>query len=95
MADPRIDFFEVDEYGKHFLTQVDKLDGASDVVNVAAVKTRVADAMALVGVEREKAGIQRSNLRSGRTGTTDATATGRQEIERRHRGRHEAQRRTE
>lgn len=36
MADEHIDYLEVFEYGDHFLVEIDKLDGLTNIVNIAA-----------------------------------------------------------
>ncbi|MBK9260465.1 MAG: hypothetical protein IPM54_11605 [Polyangiaceae bacterium] len=81
MADEHIDYLEVFEYGDHFLVEIDKLDGLTNIVNIAAVKADVASAMTAVATELEKQGIKRSGVRSDRKDVTEKTAALRKNID--------------
>lgn len=82
MADDHIDYLEVGEYGEHFGEEGKKLIQASPLVNVEALIALVGGAVGKVNAELEKAGIKRSDVRTGRSGTEEAAALGRSEIER-------------
>lgn len=82
MADDYIDYFEVGEYGGGFVDAAAPLVGASDLVDVAFLRARVAGAVARVNGELEKVGMKRSDLRAGRGSTGDAAEAARREIER-------------
>lgn len=82
MPDSYIDYLEVGEYGGGFVKASEPLVGASALVDVAALRTKVADAVAKVDGELEKVGIRRGDLRTGRSGAGEAAEVGRKEIER-------------
>jgi hypothetical protein len=82
MADRYIDYFEVGEYGDHFVSEIVKLDGLSTIVNVQALRDKVQSAVAKVDAELAKAGITRSGVRTGRDTTTAAVAAAKDLIER-------------
>lgn len=82
MADNHIDFFEVGEYGGHFVEEVQKLVQVSPLVNVEALIALVGGAVGSVNAELEKVGVKRSDLRTGRSDTEGAAERGRKEIER-------------
>lgn len=82
MADTYIDFYEVGEYGPHFMTTAEALRNASEMVAVdkliALVKTRVDN----VAAELERAGIKRSDLRAGNGGLGETAASARELVAR-------------
>jgi hypothetical protein len=82
MADRYIDYFEVSEYGSYFVTETAALVGASELVNIALLRERVAAAVEAVVVELEKIGIRRSDLPVGRDDLVTATPAVRKELER-------------
>ncbi|MFN7145415.1 MAG: hypothetical protein ACK4YP_16700 [Myxococcota bacterium] len=82
MADAYIDFFEVAEYGTHFVREGKKLVGASPLVDVAALVARVQKAVDDVDAELGKAGISRSSLRTGRDEVAIAAPAARDTIDR-------------
>lgn len=84
MADRYIDYFEVSEYGSYFVTEAALLVGASELVNIAALRQRVSAAVEAVVVELEKIGIRRSDLRIGHADVDAALPAVRRELERFH-----------
>jgi hypothetical protein len=72
MADRYIDYDEVSEYGRHAATEIKKLEGLSDIVNVALLVSRVLGAVENVETELKKARSERSDLRAERGSTADA-----------------------
>jgi hypothetical protein len=82
MADRYIDYFEVSEYGSYFVTEAATLVGASELVNIALLRDRVAAAVEAVVVELEKIGIHRNDLRLGRADIDAAVPAVRKELER-------------
>jgi hypothetical protein len=72
MTDRYIDYFEVSEYGNNFCQQAVTLVGASDLCAVDKVIARVLGAVLAVEAERDKAGMKRSALRTGRGDTAAA-----------------------
>ncbi|MDI3283094.1 hypothetical protein [Polyangium sp. 15x6] len=72
MADRYIDEGEVSEYGRHFATEAKKLVGASELVDVPKLITRVLGAVEAVETEVAKARNQRSEVRTERGGTSEA-----------------------
>jgi len=80
-GDTHIDYFEVGEYGDHFVSESKKLDNETTLVNVPALRARVAAAVAAVHSELEKADITRSALRKGRDETSASSVVLRKEIE--------------
>lgn len=63
MNDRYIDYFEVDEYGTHFVQTAKSLIGACPLVDVQALINEVDTKTKAVNTELKKAGIQRSALR--------------------------------
>lgn len=84
MADAYIDFFEVFEYGDHFLQQSKQLVGLSKLVDVTQLQTLVDASMKGVAIELEKAGIRRSDKRHDKKEADDKATTLRKEMERFH-----------
>ncbi|UQA60154.1 hypothetical protein [Polyangium aurulentum] len=84
MADTHIDYFEVFEYGEHFLYQSTQLVGLSKLVDIAEVQQLVDGTIKSVAAELEKAGVHRSDKRVDRKEAEDKTAHLRKEIERFH-----------
>ena len=82
MADRYIDYLEVGEYGDHFVSESNKLDNLSPLVDVPALRAKVQTAVAAVDAELAKAGIKRGDLRGGRETTATATAAGKDLIQR-------------
>ncbi|TKD12163.1 hypothetical protein [Polyangium fumosum] len=66
MADTYIDYLECLEYGDFFLNEVQKLAGASALVDIVKLHDHVAGAMIGVAAELEKQGIKRSTVRVDR-----------------------------
>ena len=75
MADRYIDYLEVGEYGDHFISESNKLDNLSPLVDVPALRAKVQTAVTAVDDELAKVGIKRGDLRGGRETTAAATAT--------------------
>ncbi|HVK70510.1 MAG TPA: hypothetical protein VM694_38920 [Polyangium sp.] len=84
MVDRHIDDGEVSEYGRHFVTEAKKLVGASDLVDVEKVITRVLGAVEGVETELAKARSQRSEVRTERGGTGEAEEVVREVVTRFH-----------
>jgi hypothetical protein len=82
MADNYIDYFEVSEYGNHFVSEAKKLSGLSKLVDIDALRARVQSAVDEVNGELQNAGIQRSDLRCGRDTTAQAVPLLRDALER-------------
>jgi hypothetical protein len=82
MADKYIDYWEVGEYGSHFLEHARTLIGASSLVDVEQLCSLVAGTVARMEAELDTIGIKRSSLRSGRDDTAIATNTARKNIRR-------------
>lgn len=82
MADRYIDYGEVSEYGKQFLKLLPALAGQSELVDVDKLGALVSSAMLAVETELQNATDDRSDLRGGRTETTEATATLRDTVSR-------------
>lgn len=72
MADRYIDYDEVSEYGRHFVSEAKKLEGLSDLINVALLAKRVLEAVEAVEGELYKARGERSDLRGERGSTAEA-----------------------
>jgi uncharacterized SAM-dependent methyltransferase len=72
MADSYIDYFEIDEYGKHFSLTAKALIGTYDAVKVEVLITDIDTLVATVATELEKAGFTRSLQRGGRNTTAVA-----------------------
>lgn len=79
MADSYIDYFEIDEYAGHFVREVKRLSGLYPAVEVSVLASEIEQAAARVVQERERAGVTRSSLRSGR-GSTEANAAELREV---------------
>ncbi|MFT3766821.1 MAG: hypothetical protein QM820_15090 [Minicystis sp.] len=73
---------EISRYGTHFLHESEKLIGASEVVDVAAVRGRVQATLAAFEAERLKADLARGDVRSGRKSTEEATEAARDVLDR-------------
>lgn len=84
MADTNIDYFEVDEYGAHFVEQSAQLVGKSPLVDVALLAQLVDGARQAVAAELKKQGITKSDVRGGRKDVEALAETLRKEIERFH-----------
>jgi hypothetical protein len=82
MADIYIEYWEITEYGGHFVDQARSLIGASPLVDVDHIRTLVSEAAAKVDAELEKAGLKPSDLRSGRGSTGVAAAAARKDLRR-------------
>jgi hypothetical protein len=74
VADRYIDNREVVEYGRHFLREVRKLSGLSAVVDIAALQQVVQAVVDAMEAALAVANRQQSGARTGRTGTSGATA---------------------
>ena len=81
MADDYIDYLECLEYGEAFTSEVPKLAGASNLVDIAALTTYVTTAMQSVATELEKQGIKRSGVRIDRKEVELKTAAMRKALE--------------
>lgn len=82
MADRYIDYFEVGEYGDHFVKNSTTLDGLSPLVDIPALRAKVQAKIDAVNVELGNIGIQRGDLRTGRGATATAAAEGKELIQR-------------
>jgi hypothetical protein len=74
VADRYIDHREVVEYGRHFLREVLKLIGVSAMVDIAALQQVVQAVVDAMEAALAVANRQQSGARTGRTGTSGATA---------------------
>jgi hypothetical protein len=84
MSDDYFNYLECLEYGEHFTTEVQKLAGTSNLVNVVALAGYVGAAMNTVAAELEKQGIQRSNVRVDRQDVEAKTGAMRKVLEKFH-----------
>lgn len=82
MADRYIDYWEVGEYGGHFVAHARTLIGASPLVDVELLCSMVTSAIGKLESELETLGIKRSSLRSGRDDTAVTTEAARRHIRR-------------
>jgi hypothetical protein len=82
MANRFIDYWEITEYGSHFVDQARSLIGASPLVDVDHMRTLVSEAAAKVGAELEKVGLKPSVLRSGRDSASIIADAARKELRR-------------
>ena len=81
MADDYIDYLECLEYGEFFTTEVQKLAGASNLVDIDALSAYVGTAMRSVATELEKQGVNRSGVRIDRQDVEVKTTTMRKTLE--------------
>lgn len=79
--DDYIDYLECLEYGAHFTTEVKKLSGASQLVDMDALASHVGSAMALVETELQKQGVNRSGVRLDRQDVEAKTKAARKTLE--------------
>jgi hypothetical protein len=84
VADPYIDYGEVSEYGHYLANMLETLIGASSLVDVAAFKQLLLDAVDAVEREHRSAQLQHGSLRTGRGGTAEAAAATRLVLHRFH-----------
>jgi hypothetical protein len=77
MADTYIDYFEVEEYGSHFCREAKSLIGKYAAVDVTILVSDVQTSLNIVNIELEKAGLQRSALRTNQGGAEEATTEAR------------------
>jgi len=84
MADRYIDDGEVSEYGRHFVAEAKRLVGATELVDVEKVITRVLGAVEAVENELARARNERSEVRTERGGTGEAEETLRDVVTRFH-----------
>jgi hypothetical protein len=82
MADRYIDYFEVEEYGGHFLREALGLVGLDPVVSAEELIAYVGASITRVREERDKAGLTRSSLRTGRGDTSGAVVVMREVLTR-------------
>ncbi|MBK9264014.1 MAG: hypothetical protein IPM54_29955 [Polyangiaceae bacterium] len=82
MADPYIDYREVSEYGRQFVSAVTPLAGQSELVDVVKLAALVSSAVDAVEAELQKATSDRSDLRGERTDTSEAAETVRDTVSR-------------
>lgn len=74
MADKYIDNREVVEYGRHLLRELRNLIGLSNLVDVALLQQLVQAVVDAMVAALATARLQQSGTRTGRTGTSEATA---------------------
>lgn len=77
MADRYIDYWEVSEYGRHFLDEAQELVGATPLVDMEQVRQRVLAEIEAVEAELGTTGTQRSGLRVGRGSIAEAVEAAR------------------
>ena len=81
MADDYIDYLECLEYGEFFATEVQKLTGTSNLVDIDALAAYIASAMQSVATELEKQGVNRSGVRIDRRDVEVKTTAMRKALE--------------
>ena len=81
MADNYIDYLECLEYGVFFTTEVQKLAGASTLVDIDALSAYVGTAMRSVAAELEKQGVNQSGVRIDRRDVEVKTTAMRKALE--------------
>lgn len=82
MADRYIDYLEVGEYGDHFVSQSQKLDGLSPLVDVPALRQKVQAAIDATDAELGNIGVHRGALRTDRDAAALAASEGKDMIQR-------------
>jgi hypothetical protein len=81
MADDYIDYLECLEYGEFFTSEVKKLLGKTNLVDIAALGAHVTSAMQSVATELEKQGVNRSGVRIDRKDVEAKTVAMRKALE--------------
>jgi hypothetical protein len=83
MADVYIDYYEVSEYGRHFVREVARLEGTGGaLVDIGQLKARMLAAVETVEQRLSESSAQSSALRTGRDGTSGATEAMRDALKR-------------